>query len=60
MFVWAAAQGRDLDFELADVVCRNRAPPSLVEVAQQRKTVVTAVTLPLLPLVSLVHPAGTA
>jgi hypothetical protein len=36
-FVWAAARGRDLDFELADVVCRNQAPPSLTDVLQQRR-----------------------
>ncbi|WP_152040295.1 hypothetical protein [Salinigranum salinum] len=29
--------GRDLDFELADVVCRTQAPPPLVEIAQQRR-----------------------
>ncbi|MFC5365563.1 glycosyltransferase [Salinirubrum litoreum] len=36
-FVWAAAQQRELDFELADVICRNEAPPSLGEILQQRR-----------------------
>jgi cellulose synthase/poly-beta-1,6-N-acetylglucosamine synthase-like glycosyltransferase len=36
-FVWAAARQFDLDFELAPVVCRNEAPPSLYEILQQRR-----------------------
>jgi len=36
-FVWRAAERFDLDFELADVVVRNEAPPSLYEITQQRR-----------------------
>jgi hypothetical protein len=36
-FVWAAARRFDIDFELADVTCRNEAPPSLGEITQQRR-----------------------
>jgi hypothetical protein len=36
-FVWAAARQYDVDFALADVVCRNEAPPSLGEIIQQRR-----------------------
>nr|WP_277540017.1 glycosyltransferase family 2 protein [Halomicroarcula sp. FL173] len=36
-FVWTAAQRFDIDFELATATCRNEAPPSLTEIAQQRR-----------------------
>ncbi|MFB6304649.1 MAG: glycosyltransferase family 2 protein [Haloferacaceae archaeon] len=37
-FVWAAARRlEDLSFELATTTCRNEAPPSLTEIAQQRR-----------------------
>jgi len=36
-FVWAAARRYDVEFELSTVVCRNEAPPSLVEIVQQRR-----------------------
>ncbi len=37
-FVWAAAQClEDLTFELATATCRNEAPPSLGEIAHQRR-----------------------
>jgi hypothetical protein len=36
-FVWAAAQQFDIDFELATTTCRNEAPPSLMEILQQRR-----------------------
>ena len=36
-FVWAAFERFDADFALAESVCRNEAPPSLYEVAQQRR-----------------------
>jgi len=36
-FVWAAAQRFDIDFELATATCRNEAPPSLMEILQQRR-----------------------
>ena len=36
-FVWAAFERFDADFALAETVCRNEAPPSLYEIAQQRR-----------------------
>ena len=36
-FVWAAAHVFDIDFALADLTCRNEAPPSLTEIVQQRR-----------------------
>jgi len=36
-FVWAAAREVDVDFALAESVCRNEAPPSLAEILQQRR-----------------------
>ncbi len=37
-FVWAAAQQlEDFTFELSTATCRNEAPPSLVEITQQRR-----------------------
>ncbi|MFB6117042.1 glycosyltransferase family 2 protein [Halosegnis sp.] len=36
-FVWAAFEEHDADFALASAVCRNEAPPSLYEIAQQRR-----------------------
>lgn len=36
-FVWAAARQYDIDFALADLTCRNEAPPSLTEIVQQRR-----------------------
>jgi cellulose synthase/poly-beta-1,6-N-acetylglucosamine synthase-like glycosyltransferase len=36
-FVWAAFDAHDIDFALADAVCRNEAPPSLYEILQQRR-----------------------
>ena len=36
-FVWAAFERFDADFALAESVCRNEAPPSLYEIAQQRR-----------------------
>jgi len=35
--VWAAAREFDVDFELAESVCRNEAPPNLTEILQQRR-----------------------
>ncbi len=36
-FVWAAARQFDIEFALSEITCRNQAPPSLVEVVQQRR-----------------------
>jgi hypothetical protein len=36
-FVWAAARAFDVEFALAEAVCRNEAPPSLGEIVQQRR-----------------------
>jgi len=36
-FVWAAFKEYDIDFALAESVCRNEAPPSLYEIMQQRR-----------------------
>jgi len=36
-FVWAAFDEYDPEFALIDTVCRNEAPPSLYEIAQQRR-----------------------
>jgi hypothetical protein len=36
-FVWAAFREFDVTFALSDAVCRNEAPPSLYEIAQQRR-----------------------
>jgi len=36
-FVWAAFAEHDIDFELADSVCRNEAPPSMYDILQQRR-----------------------
>jgi hypothetical protein len=36
-FVWAAAKQFDIDFELSTTTCRNEAPPSLMEILQQRR-----------------------
>jgi hypothetical protein len=36
-FVWAAARRFDVEFDLAEATCRNQAPPSLREIAQQRR-----------------------
>lgn len=52
-FVWAAAQQLDsFRFELSTATCRNEAPPSLVEITQQRRrwaagNLEAAATLPL-------------
>ncbi|WP_255196914.1 glycosyltransferase family 2 protein [Halorarius litoreus] len=36
-FVWAAARQFDIEFALSATTCRNEAPPSLVEIVQQRR-----------------------
>jgi hypothetical protein len=36
-FVWAAAKQVGADYELAETVCTNQAPPSLGEIFQQRR-----------------------